>query len=514
MIIKQEAKWRAKVRRSQRLLFSVVTTVVMLFAEGVLSQTGKTKDHPTLHGTVPLFHKFNPLLGHFELLEKKAIDPHFLVILVRATLTLDTVLREKAVGSDFKDEAFGVFLVNSKTQQIHLSLDIFPTERMHDFQVAFEKVSHRLVVVSGKGATYGDGAGKKEYFFDISKRELIRKIDHSGLHVGGMARFQGALYFLASDTSKEEWEACWKEPERCYTTKSLIVRLESPERYRDPYAYEIIESIGNQSIPEMHCIQAEAATLLLEGPQHNLNFSVRPWKMEKRVQQPELLNSCLAKRNTFTLTGEPERKFFVCNHGFCNVSSGSDQPSGIHEDSYGKPQFHPIPQPSYELFARYRPESVKHGYTRNATTIQQEVGPAQLFERKIWFGTSFYNGEGTTGLGGIGWFDIDSRKYQISYYGETADWSTSAIYVDRDSIWLGLMRRPEGASYGGGVLWFNRKQKTFKRYSLSAIVTSIERHDGLVFLTTANGLSILDNDSLQQVTFDVQADGRYAVSRE
>lgn len=138
----------------------------------------------------------------------------------------------------FTDEAFGVFVLSSNTQEVHLTLDIFPTERMHDFEVTLEEVSPTLLVISRKGATYGDGAGQTKYFFDLSKKKLIRKISHSGTRFSGLVTFQGTLYFLATDTYRKDSSPCLKDPESCYVTKSLILQLKSPKRYREAEAYQ------------------------------------------------------------------------------------------------------------------------------------------------------------------------------------------------------------------------------------------------------------------------------------
>lgn len=58
----------------------------------------EAKDGIARYGVVPLFRNFNPRLGHFELLQKKAVYPRFFAILVRATLSPETILQEKKCG--------------------------------------------------------------------------------------------------------------------------------------------------------------------------------------------------------------------------------------------------------------------------------------------------------------------------------------------------------------------------------------------------------------------------------
>ncbi len=64
-----------------------------------------------------------------------------------------------------------------------------------------------------------------------------------------------------------------------------------------------------------------------------------------------------------------------------------------------------MPQSSYDEFARMRPERVKDGYPREQTKIQESIGPGRCWTGVLWFGKSFYDGEGITGVGGFGYFD-------------------------------------------------------------------------------------------------------------
>ena len=77
--------------------------------------------------------------------------------------------------------------------------------------------------------------------------------------------------------------------------------------------------------------------------------------------------------------------------------------------------------------------------------IENEIGPYALAGAKLWFANSFYDSEGVSGVGAIGTFDFAARKYEMRYLPEIAPWSGSAMLLDGDDLWFGLMRRPEGA---------------------------------------------------------------------
>jgi hypothetical protein len=73
----------------------------------------------------------------------------------------------------------------------------------------------------------------------------------------------------------------------------------------------------------------------------------------------------------------------------------------------------------------------------------------------IWFTNNFYDGEGTSGVGAVGAFDVRTRRFEMRYLPEIAAWSGSAISLDGEGLWIGLMRQPEGAAFSGGLLHYN-----------------------------------------------------------
>src|SRR5262249_30141629 len=110
--------------------------------------------------------------------------------------------------------------------------------------------------------------------------------------------------------------------------------------------------------------------------------------------------------------------------------------------SYHSPLPVSLPQSSYDEFARARPARVKDGYGREST-IDERVGAYQTIGDRIWFGKAFYDGEGTTGVGGIGSFDTGSNRFTIFSVPEMYSWSVSALLVEADAVWAGLVRYPE-----------------------------------------------------------------------
>jgi len=69
--------------------------------------------------------------------------------------------------------------------------------------------------------------------------------------------------------------------------------------------------------------------------------------------------------------------------------------------------FLPMPQPTEDAYYTFRP--MKHGSAEE--TIGNSIGPRLMLNGKLLFGISFYDGEGSTGLGGWGTFDYATREF-------------------------------------------------------------------------------------------------------
>ena len=113
-----------------------------------------------------------------------------------------------------------------------------------------------------------------------------------------------------------------------------------------------------------------------------------------------------------------------------------------------------------EDLGRYRRDfQERHpAYARDidSYTVYESIDAFSLHNTRLWFGTSFYDGEGYTGVGTLGYFDIVRRQYEFIRLPEIADWSTTAILVEEGAVWIGLADHPEGASHSGGLLRYDR----------------------------------------------------------
>jgi hypothetical protein len=170
-----------------------------------------------------------------------------------------------------------------------------------------------------------------------------------------------------------------------------------------------------------------------------------------------------------------------------------------------------LPQSTYDEFAAARPERVKNGYTRNAATMNERIGPSQLAEATVWFGKTYYDGEGQTGVGGFGYFDTVKSSYRLFSPEAVRDYSASAIFVESEAVWLGLAHNGEWGSTGGGMVRFDRATERTENFKIREIISGIARMGERIVLTTESGVSILDGKSIRRFIIDETIDGRLRV---
>lgn len=208
--------------------------------------------------------------------------------------------------------------------------------------------------------------------------------------------------------------------------------------------------------------------------------------------------------------GRPLRRFLVWNSRISsNSTSAPFQSSGIYELAGNGYKFYQLPQPTYDLFKRYRPRRVEDGYTEDIAKLNTEIGPFQLEDRRIWFGLRFYDGEGHTGVGGVGYFDPQKGTYQISYLKEIADWSASAILVEPNSVWMGLARYGEGTLIPGGIVSYDRTSKKIVRHEIPRLINVIRRVGDRLYVGTVSGISVMAAGTWEHLQFERDLGGNY-----
>lgn len=187
-----------------------------------------------------------------------------------------------------------------------------------------------------------------------------------------------------------------------------------------------------------------------------------------------------------------------------------EQPAqGMTADSLPQLRDHSMPQSTYAEFARARPDRVKDGYTEDGTAIEESPGPYQIVGSRIWFGKRFYDGEGSTGVGGLGYFDTATSRYTLLPVPQMADWSTSAILVDGIDVWAALVGYPEGEAYGGGVIHYDLRRRTTQKFPADDVISRILRFRDRLYLTSKNGAYQIRDAGLIRYRVEPNIDNRF-----
>ena len=186
---------------------------------------------------------------------------------------------------------------------------------------------------------------------------------------------------------------------------------------------------------------------------------------------------------------------------------GSEYPA-IAEGS----KVYELPQSDEATWQAARPDAVKSFLHPNEAERNEEIGPHQWAGGNLWFGKTFYDSEGMTGVGGLGYFDPAGRRFQLFAPPEIERWSVSAILVEADAVWLALDRRGEYNNYPGGLLRWDRHSGSVRAFPMDEIGVAITRMGGVLSVGTTEGLAILHGDRLDSYLVDRAADGRWEMA--
>ena len=197
--------------------------------------------------------------------------------------------------------------------------------------------------------------------------------------------------------------------------------------------------------------------------------------------------ACVAADDRFRL----ERS----NDGFGTRSHGI-----IENIGGGRTKFYPLPQSTVDDYIRLRPEDVRiNPLPRERYERLEVIGPHQWEDGKLWFGKSYYDGEGSRGVGAFGFFDTSTRQYTLYSPREIARFEVSAILVQADAVWLGLDRFGEdiSASPEGLVRW-DRATGNVQRLPLEFKITSIKAEGDVLRLTTPGGYALFKDGNIRR----------------
>ena len=403
---------------------------------------------------IPAFHRRNPNIVHFQTFYRKDLDGRHTLLLVHGGApTSGWRLPLKHFWWN-RDDLLGLFLMKTDDPDVVWELAILANK--HDVRVEVERADDSSIVLSRFG-DYCIQTDSMKLFFDVAFKRVLKQIEFEPLPVRQILAVNDNLYFVVG--TREQ---------------TVVARLDEDEP---------VLAVGAEMEP--------ALARAREAPAGH----VTPF-----------VSSSFAIRREYLPIGSQGR--FAASLVFQPYTRAVE---GVAERIGDEYKLHVLPKSTYEEFARARPRRVQDGYRPEVATFEEVIGTYQIVGERFWFGKAFYDGEGLTGVGGFGYFDPEERKYVVFSPAELADWSASALLVEEKDIWLGLVGRPEGATYSGGLLRYERDSGEAEEFDIGEIISQIKRWQGSLYLATANGLYVLQDDRLTRYVFEPTLDGGTAI---
>ena len=419
--------------------------------------------NPEFHETavISAFHRRNPDIVHFQTFYRKDLGGEHTLLLVRGGAPTPGWRSPLRSLSWNRGDLLGLFLIKTANPDLAWELDILTGE--YDVRVEVERADDRSIVLS----RYGDYGlqGFTKLFFDATSRRMQRRIEFTPVEVRQILARNGALYFIVG--AQEQ---------------TVLARLVEDE-----------PKIAGEAGTDPVIARAREAPAVNFTPFNYLVSSPEVRRKYLPIGQRRRFSAALVlDRNTLVVEGV----------------------EGVAERFGDKYKLHKLPKSTYGEFARARPGRVRDGYRADVTSFEDElIAPYQIAEDRFWFGKTFYDGEGSSGVGGFGYFDPKERRYVVFSPPEIASWSTSALLVEEKNIWLGLARRPEGQTYSGGLLRYERDSGKAEKFDIGEVISQIKRWRGALYLATGNGLFILNGNRSRHYVFEPELDGGTAIFR-
>ncbi len=483
---------------SERFFFVVACILTLFIACLCIAQTGRraglNPDSRAHKKIISVFRTYNERLETFELLGEEEISPTNSVMVVRATSSAVPAHSWETLS---RQEVYGVFIISRDPDDLTMVVDTFATRAFGDYEVTLvEATQTHLTIAAGRWIAGGSRLGQRtRYFCDLDARKVLRAVEYRGVRVSSIFEFGGKVLFVGSDRNL-----------------SVIAGLESRLDFRDPGSWGVVDQIGGHEIPAIDSLAAMGEALALKGDDAVLFLSPDDWI---GADDRDSLHGQLDFFETLSVGGlgpwvpvngvqdkmTSDRELRALSDSF-EVSR-----QGVHD--LVRDTLYEFPRHNFEQLQRYRPRFTGHPNLERIYTICDMIGPYQLVGRKIWFGTTFPDAEGGTGVGAIGFFDLDGKSYQMQYPKDLVDWSTSSIWVGERYAWIGLEDRSEYNRFPRGLLRYDLDRWETKKYDIDAMVHKIFGFGDHVFVGTSDGVYIISGDETTYLGFDFDVEGRY-----
>jgi hypothetical protein len=171
---------------------------------------------------------------------------------------------------------------------------------------------------------------------------------------------------------------------------------------------------------------------------------------------------------------------------------------------------HSLPQSTTAEAFAMRPQFKANGWTAGDIGVEETIESFQQVGDRIWFGKSFYDAEGQTGVGAIGWLDR-AGAYTFLKIPALVPWSVAALLVEPPNIWAGLVHHGEGATVSGGLMHHDLRSGHTAIQRLPDVIHSIVSIAGALFIGTERGLYVVRGGVMTRYRMEPAIDGRFVV---
>lgn len=310
---------------------------------------------------------------------------------------------------------------------------------------------------------------KFRFFFDVASKQLLKQLEYPPLSVKQILSSNNELYFMIG--IRENFNGFFQE-------RKVIARLH------------------------------EGRPMVVGGGERDLVLA--------RIKEKPLSDG------GGSLSIGSQEQFKVRQVSQARTHGGTHEVTVMAEQVGDETKFYKLPKSTFEELARFRPAAAsphKHSglpIDENYIFEDEGIGPYQIFENRFWFGKTFYDGEGSSGIGGFGYFDPEKRRYVVFSPPEIIRRSVSALLVEERNVWLGLVIHPEGADLSGGLLRYGRSSSWVEQFDVGfddgekyakEVITQIRRWQGVLYLATTDGLFILKDNLQTHYVFEPALDG-------
>jgi hypothetical protein len=406
---------------------------------------------------IPALLHADSALKNFAIVARRQVSDQLDLVLALGTRNPDYVTYD---GSQIwlKEDRLGIFLQDRHDANRVFTLTIEPGPPC---QIHLERVTARDVLISCPGGyDWGNGANNQKFVFDLNTKRMVQRYAYRPFASYVLVKTADRLYFVAGDLHHiiaAVWDA-------------------------QAASFRLLPEAQTSSILEKISIQTGSAA----GDE----YQVPALPSEQHV------------------AFGPGKRFELDLHNQPGV--GGDYPVIIEHRQHTAQEF-PLAQSSRREWALRRPEEAKAIFPASALEIREQIGPYQVEGDRLWFGKTFYNGEGITGVGGFGYFDTDSRSYTLYAPSEIWEWSVSTLLLEPRAAWLGLAHFGEGWGMSGGLLRWDRATKSVQHFDLKATSYQIVRWQDALYMATNEGIEMLRDNQVDRYIMDAPPNGRFQV---